>query len=516
MKRLAIIYISLAILGTVSCSKSFLDKDPQGVLSTATITSDTTTLGMAVNRLYGSLAWREYTLGRQQWSTHELCGDDFIPGSDANMNFFQNYTYLADNGYIQQYWDRTYQNIHYSNVVIDNAAAVAKSAPSSALLYEAQGRYFRAYYHFDLTNVFGDAPMRDHDPSAAEYNIAKSSHADIIKLVIADLKFASAYLPTRTQWGTTNLGRITKGTAQGLLAKVYLYEQDYANAKLYADSVINGGEYSLYPNYRNLFSPDQLYSSENMMPGGYIFNSAIWAGRWYNPYLQYQGLPAFANGVIYPSASLVNSYESGDPRLTATIFTKTDTIIGYNNNKPITFPSNTNYANKKVIWPYTYWNQSNFSFQNVNPMFLRYADIVLIDAEASNEQGNTGDALKYLEQIRYRARGNMTFAATVSAGMNGGAGILPQITTTDKTQLRLAIWQERHVELALEFNRWFDLVRYNKVAAANGSNGTGYTENLLKTVYGRTGFNYARYSHFPIPATYITSSSGVLIQNSNW
>ncbi|MFL5745157.1 MAG: RagB/SusD family nutrient uptake outer membrane protein [Niastella sp.] len=516
MKRLAYINLLLAIWGTVSCSKSFLDKAPQAVLSTATITSDTSTLGMAVNRLYGSLAWREYTLGRQQWSTHELCADDYIPGSDANMNFFQNYSYQADNGYVQQYWDRTYQNIHYCNVVIDNVGTVAKSAPASALLYEAQGKYFRAYYNFDLTNVFGDAPLRDHDPSAAEYNIVKSPHADIIKLVIADLKFASANLPTRQQWGTSNLGRVTKGTAQGLLAKVYLYEQDYTNAKLYADSVINGGEYSLYPNYRNLFSPDQLYSSENMMPGGYIFNSAIWSGRWYNPYLQYQGLPAFANGVIYPSDKLVNSYESGDPRLAATIFTKTDTIMGYNNNKPVAFPANTSYANKKVIWPFTYWNQSNFSFQNVNPMFLRYADIVLIDAEASNELGNTADALKYLEQIRYRARGNMTFTATVAAGMNGGAGILPQITFNSKAQLRLAIWQERRIELALEFNRWFDLVRYNKVATADGSNGTGYTENLLKYVYGRTGFNYARFSHFPIPATYITSSNGVLIQNNNW
>jgi len=514
MKLLAKIYMALTVLATVSCKKSFLDKAPLGVLSSATLTSDTTTLGLAVSRLYGSLAWREYTLGRQQFSTHEMCADDFIPGSDANMTLFQNYSYLADNGYVQQYWDRTYQNIHYCNVVIDLTPSM--SARTSAELYEAQAKYFRAYYHFDLTNVFGDAPLRDHDPTAAEYNIPKSTHANIIKLVIADLKYASAHLPTRAQWGAAGLGRVTRGTAQGLLAKVYLYEQDYTNAKLYADSVINGGEYSLYANYRNLFSPDQLYCAENMMPGGYIFNSAIWSGRWYNPYLQYQGLPAFANGVLYPSSSLANSYESGDPRYTATLFTKTDTIIGYNNNKPIAFPATANYANKKVIWPFTYWNQSNFSFQNVNPMFLRYADIVLVDAEASNETGNTGDALKYLEQIRFRARGNMSFSATVAAGMNGGAGILPQITTTDKTSLRLAIWHERRVELALELNRWFDLVRYNKVAAADGSSGTGYTDNLLKNVYGRSGFNYTKFSHFPLPATYITSSNGVLIQNTNW
>lgn len=514
MKSIIQIYIALIALFFLSCSKSFLDKAPLGQLSSATFSTDTTTLGLAVNRLYGSIAWREYTLGRQQFSTHEMCGDDFIPGSDANMSLFQNYTYFADNAYIQQFWDRTYQNIHYCNVVIDRTPAM--TARTSAVLYEAQAKYFRAYYNFDLTNVFGDAPLRDHDPTQAEYNIPKSSHADIIKLVISDLQYASSHLPTRSQWGTTGLGRVTKGTAQGLLAKVYLYEQDYAHAKLYADSVINGGEYSLYTNYRNLFSPDQLYCAENMMPGGYIFNTAVSSGRWYNPYLQYQGLPAFANGVLYPSANLANSYESGDPRYAATLFTKTDTIIGYNNNKPIAFPATTNYANKKVIWPFSYWNQSNFSFQNVNPMFLRFADIVLIDAEASNELGNTGDAQTYLEQIRFRARGNMTYTATVAAGMNGGAGILPQITTTDKASLRLAIWHERHIELALELNRWFDLVRYNKVAAADGSDGTGYTEALLINTYGRTNFNFAKFSHFPIPAAYVTSSNGVLVQNPNW
>jgi hypothetical protein len=516
MKAIKYSFIIFTAIILAACSKSFLDKEPLGALSSANFSSDTTTLGLAVNRLYGSLAWREYTLGRQQFSTHEMCADDFIPGSDVNLGLFQNYTYLADNGYVQQYWDRTYQNIHYCNVVIDRTPAMMKTASVAATLYEAQAKYFRAYYNFDLTNVFGDAPLRDHDPSQDEYNIPKSSHADIIKLVIADLKYAIDNLPTRSQWGTTGLGRITKGTAQGLLAKVYLYEGDYANAKLYADAVVNGGEYSLYSNYRNLFSPDQLYSAENMMPGGYIFNTSISSGRWYNPYLQYQGLPSFANGVLYPSPGLAASYESDDPRYTATIFTKADTIIGYNSNQPIAFPSGIDYANKKVIWPFSYWNQSNFSFQNVNPMFLRYADIVLINAEASNELGNTGDALKYLEQIRFRARGNMTFQTSVADGLNGGAGILPEITSADKATLRLAIWHERRVELALELNRWFDLVRYNKVAAANGSDGTGYTEALLKTTYGRTNFDYAKFSHFPIPAVYITSSNNVLIQNSNW
>lgn len=509
------IYLALIIICLASCKKDFLDKEPLGVLSTASFSSDSTTLGLAVNRLYGTLAWREFRIGQQQWSTHEMAGDDFVVGTNADFNVFQNYTFFADNYNIERYWDRTYQNIHYANVVIDRTPEMA--ARTSAVLYEAQAKFFRAYYNFDLTNVFGDAPLRDHDPDISEYNIPKSSHADIIKLVISDLKYAIDHLPTRAQWGTKDLGRVTKGTAQGLLAKVYLYERDYANAKTYAEMVINGPEYKLLPSYRSVFSPDQLYSEENMLPGGYIFNTSVSAGRWFAPYTQWQGLPSIGgNAGVYPSANLVNEYESGDPRYTASIFTRTDIIEGYNNNQPVTFPAGVNYTNKKIIWPFSYWNQGNFNFQNVNPMFLRFADIVLIAAEASNELGNTADALKYLEQIRYRARGNKTFAASVAAGENGGAGILPQIITTNKTALRLAIWHERRVELAMEFNRWFDLVRYNNVAAANGSDGTGYTEYLLKNTYGRTNFNYAKFSHFPIPATHITSSNGVLVQNDGW
>lgn len=518
MKLKSLFGLILPVVVASSCSKSFLDKEPLGVLSTATLQSDTSVLGMALNRIYGTIAWREYGIGRQQFSTHEMCADDFIPGSDANMAFYQNYTYLSSDGYVQQYWDRTYQNIHYCNVVTD-----ATNGDPSKALYEAQAKFFRAYYNFDLTNVFGDVPLRDHDPAVSEYNIPKSTHAEIIALVESDLKYAIANLPTRSQWGTAQNGRVSKGTAQGLLAKVYLYDQKYDSAKLYADSVINGGEYSLFTgtgasgtSYRSVFGPDQLYSSENMLPGGYMYTTAIAVGRSYNPYLQYQGLPSLGgNAVIVPSTSLVNEYETGDPRKTASIFTPTDVVDGYNNNAPVAFPTYAQYANKKVIWPYSYWN-GNFSFQNLNPMFLRYADIVLIDAEASNETGNTADALKYLEQIRARARGNMTFQQTIDAGLNGGAGILPTVTTTNKTQLRLAIWHERRVELAMEFGRWFDLVRYNKVAAADGSDGTGYTENLLKNVYGRSNFDYAKFSHFPLPATYVTSSNGVLVQNSNW
>lgn len=508
MKLKKYILLGLTTLFLASCSDDFLEKQPLGVLSDATFNSDETSLDMAVNRLYGTLAWREWMIGAEYYQIEEVTADDYNPAWFNN----QKYENVADDWIVTAFWDRMYANIHYANVVIDRIPNVTDA--KLAAKYESQAKFFRAYYNFELTNVFGDVPLRDHDPKPSEYNIPKSSHADVVKLIISDLETAILKLPTRSEWGTAGLGRVTKGTAQGLLAKVYLYEKNYTKAKEYADAVITGGEYSLFNSYRNLFSPDNLYSSENMMPGGYIFNSSIWVGRWYNPYNQFQGCNGeFGNGDVIPSENLGAEYETGDPRFAATLFTETDKINGFISKKgaaadgSVKFPSGVKYLNKKVIWPTSYWNNGDFNFVSNNPMFLRLADVILIDAEASNELGNTADALKYLEQIRFRARGNKTYA---------DAGVLPEVTSSDKTVLRLAIWHERRVELALEGKRWFDLIRYNNVASANGSDGTGYTENLLKNTYGRTGFNYAKHKWFPLPAKYVTSSNGILKQNPNW
>jgi hypothetical protein len=508
MKILKYIFVLVSILGLGGCKK-FLEQAPQGVVSDELFFANENNIDQAVNRIYGTLSWREFTIGRQFFSTHELGADDFVGHTSSmgiSLNLFQNYTYNSSDAFIIQYWDRTYANLNFCNQVIDRTPTFKDRTLAEKA--EAQAKFFRAYYNFDLVNVFGEAPLRDHVPAPAEYDIPKSTEAAFYTLIISDLQYAIDKLPTRAQWGTTGLGHITKGTAQGLLAKVYLFRQDYANALKYSNDVITGGEYSLFADYRNLFSPDNLYSSENMMPGHYLFTSSIWSGRWYNPYLQYQGVAGeFGNGDLYPTENLASTYEDGDPRKTATLFVSTDKVLGWQSKDAATpkdgsvaLPPTTKYANKKVIWPTSYWNNGEFSFQNVNPMFMRYADILLIYAEASNELGQASQALTTLEQIRFRARGNKTFAQ---------AGVLPQITTTDKAELRLKIWKERRIELALEGSRWFDLIRYNKVVP-------GYTETLLKSTYGRTNFDYKKNSKFPIPELRIISSHGILKQNDAW
>lgn len=494
MKKLAYIALIGGLSLFVSCDE-FLEVTPQAQLTTDVYFDDEESINDAVSRVYSSVNWRFFRLGTMYFTSHEFATDDVkLNTTDVNFTSVYNFTNNPSNIYIERLWERWYQYLNDCNQVLK---LTSKYSGPKATQYNAQARYFRAYWHFDLVNVFGDVVIRDHVPENDEFNIPKSSQEDVYKLIISDLEYAAENLPTRQQWGASNLGRVTKGTALGLLAKVYLYRQDYNNAYKYAKLLVQSGEYSLDPDFRNLFSINGKYSVESMMPGHYIYQNI--PGRLRNPYVEFQGIPGSGLGSAFfaPSDQLVNSFEINDPRKSASIFNKGESIEGYTG--AINWATGFQYANKKVIWPATQWPDGDFFKQQLNLPFLRYADLLLIYAESANETGNSTEALNALEQVRFRARGNKTFAQ---------AGFLPQITITDKSQLRQLIWNERRVELAIEGNRWYDLVRYEKVVP-------GYTTNLMNSS-GRTNFNYQKYSKFPIPSTFVTNSNGVLKQNPLW
>lgn len=508
MKLSKYIIFSIGVLSMISCEDDFLDKQPMGNLSETILSEDEQSIDLLVNRLYGTLSWREWYIGQGYFGIHEACSGDVKAGGDASFTQFREFTYSAGHGWLSAYWNRMYQCIHFCNVVIGRTPTLADK--ELAVSSEAQAKFFRAYYNFEITNAFGEAPLRDHVPGSEEYNIPKSTREEFNALIISDLEYAINHLPTKTGWGTDGNGRITKGTAQGLLSKVYLFKQDYTKAKQYAEAVISSGEYHLQANYRDIFSPDNLYGVENMMPGHFKHNSTVWVGRWYNPYLQHQGSAgSFGAALFYPSNELAASYESGDPRFTATLFTASDVIEGYGADGHVALPSGVNYLNKKVIWPKSYWNNGTFEFQNINPMFMRYADILLVYAEASNELGQGAAAVEKLEQIRFRARGGKSFAQSVIDGDNSGQGVLPEITVKDKASLRELIWNERHLELALEGQRWFDMVRYNSIVP-------GYTEQAIDAVTPQNSFKFAQHHYFPLPTANVTSSNNILVQNSEW
>lgn len=512
MKKIAI--ISFLFLATFTgCKDEFLNKEPLGKLSQDVFFSEEEGVQSGVNAIYTML--KSWDLNGFSWfgicenpSDNSNTGSHPGDGSFARVNTTNLFSYDATTSELNGWWVGNYKGIAYCNVVLDNIDVLKDEAAKTKAI--AQARFFRAFFYFNLANAFGDVPKIMNvitDPK--QYALPRSPVDEIFnEIIIPDLVFAANNLPTRSEWGTANLGRITKGSAQGLLSKVYLFRQDYANAKKYAGDVINGGEYSLFPNYRNLFAPtlEALYSSEIMMSGQFWWGPE--SGRNANSeFVKWQGARTtnaknFGWAFGSPSKELYNAYETGDPRREATIFVDGETVEGHGLVKLDLI--NAPMAYKKRIWPKSYWNTGAYAKMNCNLTYLRFADVLLIYAEACNELGTTDEALAKLEMVRKRARGNVEYV--------DGTTPLPKITESNKAALRLLIWKERRIELATEGHRFFDIIRAEKVVP-------GYATAALKTFVNGAGetvttsFDVTKHSKFQIPQTQIDLTFGALTQN---
>ena len=511
MKKIAIILLFIAAFS--ACSEDFLDKKPLGKLSQEVFFSEEEGVEGGINAIYTML--RSWDLVGFSWfgicelpSDNSNTGSHPGDGSFARVNTFNMFTYDATTSEQNGWWTGNYKGIAYSNLVIDNINVLKDEAAKTKGL--AQARFFRAFFYFNLVQAFGDVPKIMNvitDPT--QYALPRSPEDEIYnEIIIPDLTYAAENLPTRSEWGAANLGRMTKGTAQGLLAKVYLFRQDYANAKKYAGDAINGGEYSLHTDYRDLFAPtlEAMYSPEVMMSGQFWWGAET--GRNINSeFVKWQGVRStnaknFGWAFGAPSKELNDAYETGDPRKAATIFYSGETVDGHG--QVLLDMVNAPMAYKKRIWPKSYWNTGAYGKMSCNLAFLRYADVLLIYAEASNELGNTDDALAKLEMVRKRARGNVEYVA--------GTNPLPKITERDKAALRLLIWKERRIELATEGHRFFDIIRADKVVP-------GYANTALKTFVNGAGetvttnFDITKHSRFQIPQTQIDLTFGALTQN---
>lgn len=495
MKNL--LWIILVGLALGSCD-DFLSPDPQGKLTQDVFFSEEEGALMGINAIYSRL--REWDQMGFPWfvicelpSDNSNTGSELSDGSVARLNTVNNFTYNAGVDELNGWWTGNYNAIASCNVALESLKGLSNE--ELKVRCTAQARFFRGFFYFNLVKAFGGVPLMLDVPQPGQYNKPRATAEQVYDEIVGDLTYAAGHLPTRIQWGEKELGRVTRSTAQGLLAKVYLFRQDYRQAFDYADSVIMSGEYDLHPDYRDLFNPNSLYSKEVMLGDQFL-----WQENRDNEsqFVMWQGVRGFWGwGYLSPTQSLVDAYEDNDPRLAATVFFSGDSVPGAGviNFAPALEPR----ANHKVIWPTTNWNANSFTKTNAHLYFLRYADVLLIYAEAANELGNTTEALDKLELVRDRARKS-------AAEELGNVNILPRITETNKDKLREIIWHERRIELALEGHRFFDLIRADRLVP-------GYALRELQADNPATGFNAARNSVFLIPQKQIDISQGVLQQN---
>ena len=475
----------LAIFVTTGCNQDFLNVSPQGEQPNEQFWVSGEDAAKAVNAMYANLrVWQQVAFAAI--AAESLGSDDTEKGSSPSdatfLNSYDNFTVTSTEGQLLDFWTGQYQSINLANQVLDNIPPISMDETLKQR-YLAEAKFIRAYGYFRLVRAFGGVPLRLHVPKdASEYNLPRASREEVYAAVEQDLTEASNVLPP--SYTGADIGRATKGAALALHAKVAMYQNKWADVLNYTNQVMSLG-YSLLPNFEKIFRVENENSAESI----FEIQAAIIPG---NPeasnsqYSQVQGVRGSVGGgwgFNVPTANLAASFEPGDPRRDAAIIFRGETTP---EGDPIPADGDNPMYNQKSYVPFSQYVAGYNEGAQQNIRVLRYADVLLMNAEANNELGNTGEALASLEMVRARARGN-------------DPSVLPEITTTDQAELRQAIWNERRSELALEFDRYFDVIRQ----------GRG------EEIFGPLGWD-AHNEIWPIPQKEIDLSAGILEQNPGY
>ncbi len=481
--------IALLIFVLFGCTEDFLENPPKGQLTTGSFPETEEDAVLAINGAYNTLRIWQFNDGG--FPIFDIMSDEVQKGSSPSdgvvLNQFDKFTFTSTNSSFSRWWATLYQGIKRTHLVIENVPDIDMDENlKKRILGEA--RFLRGYFYFSLVRAFGDVPLVT--SSEPPSDLSRTDKEKIYsELIIPDLKYAIDNLPLKSGYSSSEVGRATKGAARGILAKVYMWQEDYQNAADYAVDIIESKVYSLDTSYSNVFRA--TLGSGSIFEVGAIPQIGIDNGG--NQYANTWGIrgePNLGWGFGRPTYELIQDLED-DPRLDPTVAFLNDTIDGIVIEGDSQTPDTT-YANGEIEQIECY-NQKTFvpgttpeASWGYNRKILRYADVLLIAAEALNELGETDDAQDYLNMVRERAREH--------------SGQLPDITTTDKEELRDAIIYERHLELALEGHRFFDLVRTGKAPEVLGPN----------------GFVEGKHELMPIPQSEINISEGNLTQNPNY
>lgn len=497
----------------ISCS-DFLNKEPLVQTSVATYYSTDAEVNTAVIGLYSFMQDEQFQVG-----PFLIIGDDTSDDCDLGNSYSEAFSWLGSvaqqiqkfetqptNWVSGQLWGHAWRAISNSSQAIENIEAnKEKLTPALYNQYAGEAHFLRALYYFFQTQQYGPLPIVDHVFNYKEFFTPRATQEQTWEFIEKDLNEAVSLLPEKSTYPAGDLGRATKGAALTLLGKVSIYQKKWQQAYDALSKVIGSGEYSLEPKYADVFRLSHENGVESIFEIQHSISGTGWSNSNEGSILSFYEHDAdpddpvkWHNGwsMHCPTQDLVDAYELGDPRLHATVILSNEMFDGrVNKNRA----SSTGYQPKKWYIPYAQRSQADQSDNPKNIIIMRYADVLLYMAEACNELGRTTEALKYLEQVRQRARSNAE-----------DANVLPPITTTDQTQLRSVIWHERRVELACEGQRFWDLVRQGRAGQVMKSYSTKY-----KSIKGQS-WQDGKSEILPIPEDQVTLSNGTLKQNPKY
>ncbi len=496
MKNINLIYrlfIIISFTALFSSCEDFLDVEPQGKLTQDNFPVSPADALLATNACYTT--FRDWSYHSGGYPILDIMSDDARKGSNPNdqkatVGPYEDFTFTPTQDGLDRWWAQLFVGIKRSNVVIEKVPDIAMD-DALKTRYIAEARFIRGLLYFDMVRAWGGVPIVETtDP---DLDLTRSGVEEVYTLLISDLQFAAGNLPVKSEYDEIDVGRATSGAAHALLARVYLFRGDFELAETHAMAVINSNEYALESNFVDANGVNGNNGVESIFEIGALeVGNAAGGGNQYANTQGVRGNPNRGWGFNRPSLDLRNSFEPGDPRLKGTIIDLGDVIDGVEIVGDANTPDET-YEDGELVEVECYNRKVWVPGTNTTTQWghhrrlIRYADVLLMAAEALNENNKPSDALVYLNMVRARARGDNN-------------DILPDITTTDQVELRNKIYQERRHELALEGHRFWDLVR------------TGRAPQLM----GPLGFVTGKHELLPVPQTEIDISQGSLSQNPNW
>jgi hypothetical protein len=481
------IFIVLLLILIITGCKKFITKNPVGEYTESEFYQTKEQAILAINAAYQPLAFTTANVNRL-WVFGDVASDDAAkggnPGDQADIGFIDDFNVNSTNGNLASMWALLYDGVTRCNLVLSKVPSIKMDKTlQDRILGEA--KFLRAYYYFTLINIFGDVPVILQPLRADQLQIPQSPEQQIYESVIEpDLKEAAASLPE--SYTGPDVGRATSGAANALLAKAYLFQSKWDSAATSAAKVISSNLYDLLPVYSDNWDEAHKNNVESVFAVQHLTGQDPKLGSELNQYFA----PQIDGGYFFdaPTQNFVDEFEKTsegiyDPRLDYTV--GRDSMPWFNGRTfSASWSPSTGYLTRKHQQPLS--QVSNKSDGNLNYEAIRFSDVLLIYAEALNESGHPAEALAPLNRVRKRARESYQYDTSLAGFPQIPEGLLPDIATTDPTQLRAAIRHERRVELGMEFHRYFDLIRYGK----------DYARQALSD---KPNFDYDTYKHFPIP-----------------
>lgn len=475
------------LLGFASCEK-YLDTDLKGSRSDEQFYQTAEDAELALTGVYNQLSFAESN--NRLWVFGDVASDDAakggIAGDQADIGHIDDFNITADNGNLEAVWDILYTGISRANSLLDNIGDISMDVERRNQI-EGEALFLRAYFYYWLGNIWGAVPVHLTNPTPEEMQKPATPVDQLWSEVVeADLNAAINLLPETFPAGM--LGHATKYAAQGLLTKVFLIQEKWNEAEVSAREIVNSGLFMLTPLYADNFRLGSKDNSEIVFAVRHLAGQDPWLGNRLNQWFA----PRARNGYGFdaPTQDFVDAFERlndsvVDPRLDYTVGRPgqpwfSDSVIFDAEWSP------TGYLNKKYIQPLDQVPVESKADGQLNYQFIRYSDVLLMLAEALNEQGKSGEAINYINQVRQRARNAYIYDEDLPGYPNVPDGLLEDITDTGIESVRAAIRQERRVELGFEFHRFFDIMRY----------GETYANEVLGA---KPNFNYATNRYMPIP-----------------